>query len=226
MKVTRPLLAVLLSMSLAIACDDDSSDGDVVVEQAPPSQTQPTPALANPEVEISLKNSTFASPCLFMTMLDMQAATHQIAFDDANGYSTKDAFFLGDTCGVSPYMTLETKGTYVDGGKQPENAGIANIDFTVTEAYLTLHTERILTTFNANAYCGKNDWKLDEKVSLATVNCDFVPNHIGSTINDIYSIEEESLYFGSKLALTPKAGEARPASVDRDIKYESVKLGE
>lgn len=219
MKKALPFLAILLSTGLTFACKDDDDDR-IVVEDAPPSPTEEAPTLTQPAVELTLPGHTFQTPCLPVTFYDLDSTKRLLSLETSGAFTATDDIFLGDSCGVSPYLTLETSGTYVDGGKQTADATLANIDFAVTESYLTVKEERMLITFNANSYCGKADWVIDEKVSLKDLNCEFIPARIGSTIQDVYAIEDSSLYFGGNVAWTAKAGQPRPTGVDRNVKYE------
>lgn len=219
MKKLSLLATLILSASLQTACDDDSSSDNIVVEPAPPSPTLTEPNLATPAVEIKLVGNTFSSPCLSVGVLDLTSSNRLVAFEDSGDFQKKEDFFLGDSCGDSPYLTLETEGTFVDGGKSSPDQPTATIDFAVADTFLTIHNESLQITFNANSYCGKSDWALGERVSISAISCDFFPSKVGTTVADVYTIEEGALYFGNTFSFDSQAGAVRPTDVDRDISF-------
>lgn len=219
----KRIASLLIVLSMTAACDNDDDD-NIVVDPAPPTQTTLTePVLETPTVAPVLVGQTFTTPCLSTEMAavpfdDLTSSNRVLVFGQSDEFSSRSDFFLGDTCGDSPYLTYEISGTYADLGEATD-LSYNNLDILVTDAFLTVQAERQLITFNANSFCGKSDWVLGERVSLTTVNCGFIAPKAGATVAEIYAFEDDKLFLGNNLSFDSPSFATRPSGLNRDISY-------
>lgn len=217
MKSISVLSAFILAAGL-VGCGGDSGSDDVVAQPVAPPTNAATP-LTEPVLELSIVGQSFEAACRNVELFNLTSLKQSISFTKEGSFQKNEDVFLGDSCGTTPYISFESVGSYVDGGKSTPEQKTSTIDFTVADEFITVRTEQMLISFNANAYCGKSDWALDQKVSLKGLDCDFYQSTVGSTINDIYAVEDEVLYFGGNYAFASKAGSPRPTDVDRDVAF-------
>jgi hypothetical protein len=219
-KIFGPMLLALGLVTTAVACNDDDDD-KIVVDPAPPqTDTTTTGAGLVPETNtsIALMNKTFETNCLTRGALDLKSSTREIAFTDASSFVKKESYFLGDDCGVSPYLNYRVTGTYSEAVVDSAAARIHSIDYTVSDAFLTPTNETQVVSFNTTSFCGKTDWALDTEVSIVGLSCTGFTVKAGDVIPDVYAQEDNTIYFGESFSLLLN-GSSRPTGLDRDVPY-------
>jgi len=218
MKHKLATLILALGLFPLAACNDDSDDGKVIVQN--PEGTKPTVGPV-PDTSVALVGTSFETNCLRKGVLDLTSSTRTFSFQTGGGFEKREVYFLGDDCGVAPYLRYRVVGTMTDRGQDPAHPGIYQADFTVQDAFLTVTNENQRITFNTGAFCGKTDWTLDQEVSIGGLNCEGFTIRSGDVIPEVYAKEDKTLYFGEAFVLLLNAS-VRPTGLDRDVPYSQI----
>ena len=90
----------------------------------------------------------------------------------------------------------------------------------MNNAFLTVHTDVIATSFNTLKLCGRTDWKANDEQSVINVSCFGIEAKKGDVIYDVYTKKGDNLLFGdTSLFLVKDSGDKRPTTVDADSPY-------
>jgi len=126
------------------------------------------------------------------------------------------AVFNDDAC-ATPIATLEQQGTYTALATSQSTDSASRIDFALTTAKVTAHTDEVVEILNAASYCGVQTWVKGAPIDVIDKVCLGTGHPKGQISLDIYRLADQGqeLTFGrDSLFLDKVAGGSRPVQLD------------
>lgn len=156
--------------------------------------------------------------CEAVNFLGLQSHKVRLDFNPALGFSRERTLFGGDAC-ADERLVEKQVGTYGRVGDVDGVAGAHQINFTVTDAYVTPRNDQGVADLNKDKYCGISDWAKGVERKVTGVDCKSGYKQ-GQVLFDIYKIDQNSLQMGEAgFILNGTTDGARPAALDTAKPY-------
>lgn len=112
---------------------------------------------------------------------------------------TKTSVTYSDTACATPSLTAVTVTTF-SGGGDSEVAGAKKIDETLVSGTIKASTQDMVDYFNAQKFCGVENWALNVETSLIGLKCDDEDKAyaVGDKAYGIYKIDGTNLTFSKE----------------------------
>lgn len=137
--------------------------------------------------------------------------TDSRAFDGTT-FSTTFASFSEGGCKTG-LMTQTQTGAFVIGDPM-DDTGATELDITIGAVSITLHTDALVQSYNAKAFCG-GGWEKDKARTISRDQCGGSASTEPDMVFEIFEMKDGVLYFGKKdAAHTGKAESQRPEVID------------
>lgn len=169
--------------------------------------------------EISIAGN-WKTPCIGSDVFGLTRTIREFNISSIGDFDKTESFYKDDAC-ETVQAVYTVSGTYDALGKDAENKGVEDINFTVNNAYLTVSSESMLGVLNGASMCGIADWSTGKKAEITGKSCGGVITAKGDVIFDVYSLRGEKLYFGQKFFfMSEDDADSRPKDVQTDVQYQ------
>jgi len=126
-----------------------------------------------------------------------------------------------DTSCKTEVGRFDIKGTYaVLGATANTNDGTRDINLTLAGFDFTALTDSLASVLNAQNFCGRSNWVINQTVSLLGSDCAIGKVNRGDVMYDIFLIDNKSLFFSDKIDVIGfRPSLTRPEKLDTSHPY-------
>lgn len=142
-----------------------------------------------------------------------------VVFNNLGDFDRIEYLYMGDQCSDRS-LTITVSGTYAVKGNVTEDSEAQKLNLTVDRVKVYPHTKDAADLLNKMNACGIDNWKRKSEEDITGKNCSGYKLREGDVIFDIYMIDENDLYLGTKFSFSsPTDSDRRPKNVNDEIVY-------